>query len=941
MFHATDYCYFSLMQRLIFCYIVIFFGFVRAQELPPLKSFYPQTYKGGDQNWDLTQDDNKIIYVANNKGLLTFNGSQWELFPTPNESIIRTVLAVGNRIYSGHYNDFGYWERDELGNMTYSSLMKRFNLTPLEDEEFWGIETMGDWMVFQSLDRIYVINEATKRVNIIESESTLTELVVVEDNIVFQKIGQGIYRIVNGKQLLMTDDPLLVNEILVDVFKKGSLWYFTTQEGGIFEYDGVMVKKSNQVLESELALKSIYSACHLRDNSYAVGTISDGLLLFNEKGELIYEFNQSNGLSNNTVLSVFEDIDGNIWLAMDNGISLINKGSNIKVYYDQEGALGTVYTSALYNGQLFLGTNQGLFVKSRSNEFKLLSGTEGQVWNLAEVSGQLFCGHDKGTFVINRDNEATLISNIKGTWSIKQIPGYDDLLIQGTYNGLYILQQNNGDWGLRNKVEGFDTSARYFEFLDKNRLVVSHEYKGLYYLDIDKNYHKIHKITEGRFKEAVNSSLVNFRNGIYYASQDGIFKYFDDENRFMLDSTVNQLTEYSKYVSGKLVKTNNDMLWYASDQGISYLRPDNLTGDLKITHLALPLSMRSTKSGYENVMHLKGQKYVLGTTEGYIVLDISKNKSQIPQVMISAIESSQPDGNSTAVNFKTSKSFKIADNSFKFYFYAPSYDTFLAPEFRYKLLGYYDQWSSWTSSSSIQYENLPFGEYQFEVQSKVGNLVSEDIASYKFRIEKPWYVSHLALLAYCILLVFIGFGIHKVYQGYYRRQRQRLLNAKEKELAIKELENQKQLIQFKNENLQLDIENKSRELGLSTMNLIQKNEVLNDIKNQLNKVGSLKEVKEVVRLINRQLNTTADWKVFEEAFNNADKEFLKSVKAKHPNLTSNDLRLCAYLRLNLSSKEIAPLLNISHKSVEVKRYRLRKKMDLNHDVNLTDYILQI
>ena len=69
--------------------------------------------------------------------------------------------------------------------------------------------------------------------------------------------------------------------------------------------------------------------------------------------------------------------------------------------------------------------------------------------------------------------------------------------------------------------------------------------------------------------------------------------------------------------------------------------------------------------------------------------------------------------------------------------------------------------------------------------------------------------------------------------------------------------------------------------------------------------------------------------------------FIKKIKSLHPELTPNDLRLCAYLRLNLPSKEIAPLLNISHRSVEVKRYRLRKKMNLDHKENLTEYILNL
>lgn len=79
--------------------------------------------------------------------------------------------------------------------------------------------------------------------------------------------------------------------------------------------------------------------------------------------------------------------------------------------------------------------------------------------------------------------------------------------------------------------------------------------------------------------------------------------------------------------------------------------------------------------------------------------------------------------------------------------------------------------------------------------------------------------------------------------------------------------------------------------------------------------------------------------LFKEAFNNTDRDFLKKLKEEHPELTPNDLKLCVYLRLNLSSKEIAPMLSISSRSVEVKRYRLRKKMKLKHDKNLTDYIL--
>ena len=97
----------------------------------------------------------------------------------------------------------------------------------------------------------------------------------------------------------------------------------------------------------------------------------------------------------------------------------------------------------------------------------------------------------------------------------------------------------------------------------------------------------------------------------------------------------------------------------------------------------------------------------------------------------------------------------------------------------------------------------------------------------------------------------------------------------------------------------------------------------------------------MVKVIDENLSNTRDWEFFKEAFNNADQEFLNKIKTKHPNLTPNDLKFCAFLRLNLSSKEIAPLLNISVRSVEIKRYRLRKKLELQHENNLIDYILEI
>jgi DNA-binding CsgD family transcriptional regulator len=168
-----------------------------------------------------------------------------------------------------------------------------------------------------------------------------------------------------------------------------------------------------------------------------------------------------------------------------------------------------------------------------------------------------------------------------------------------------------------------------------------------------------------------------------------------------------------------------------------------------------------------------------------------------------------------------------------------------------------------------------------------------------------------------------------------------MIRINQSQLELKEVEKKQALVTIENEKLIQDIEGKNRELAISTMSMIKKNQFLSKIKNDLKKADSIQKANSVIKVIDKHLNNQDDWKFFEEAFNNADKDFLKKVKDYHPTLTNNDLRLCAYLRLNLSSKDIAPLLNITLSSVEIKRYRLRKKMHLPKNQGLTDHLLSL
>jgi DNA-binding CsgD family transcriptional regulator len=916
--------------------------FSNSQEIPPIEIFNPQDYNAEDQNWSVTQFQNNFIYIANNAGLLEYNGATWRLFKSPNDDILRSVRAVNEKVYSGGFMDFGYWLKDEYGKFLYTSLSANRNFSVKEDEEFWQIINTEGYILFQSLERIYIYNIQDDNFRIIDSEARINKMFKVDESIYFQKDKEGVFKIENGIETLVYKSSSIEDDELINIYNfKEDLLFHTKTKGFLISNESTVPWniETNKVLSQA----SAYSSIRLKNGNFLIGTVSSGIIQLDQSGEILFKIDQSSGLSNNTVLSIKEDNDGNAWLGLDNGINVLNLNSPFKVYEDKLGVLGTIYTSAKASGNLYLGTNQGLFYKriDFNEQFQFIKGTKGQVWTLEVLKNQLFCGHDQGTFIINGGN-AQIVSDEIGTWVIKDVINHPNLLIQGNYKGLYILEYKNGRWKKRNKIKGFDISSRYIEFIKSNEILVNHEHRGVYKIHIDNDYRSVLSYKRIPIGEGVKSSIVKHNNSVLYSYKDGAFYYDASNDSFVKDTILSDLFSGQNYLSGRFINDKyNNRLWGFSKNDIVYIEPGKLSKERKINSIAVPSDIRRSKPGYENVLYVESDTYLIGGTDGYLVIDLNRANQHSSTIYLNEVSHNSLHNTSKLGDINKDLTLENRNTNVSFKFSVPNYGKLVNSKYQYRLLGMYDNWSNWSSNSEVSFENLPHGDYKFEARSLTGSQLSNNVISFNFSIEKPWYLKPIAIIFYALLVLTIGFLMHYLNKRYYKKQKQKLLDKKERELELEQLESQRQLIQVKNENLQLDVENKNRELGTATMNLVKRNELLNNIKEDLSKSKSIDDIKNVIKTINSNLNNTSDWKLFEEAFNNVDKEFMKTIKTLHPSITPNDLRLCAYLRLNLSSKEIAPLLNISHKSVEVKRYRLRKKMGLDHEQSLTSYILDL
>ena len=915
---------------------------IYSQEVPPINVFSPEDYAAENQNWAITQAPNKYIYVANNKGLLEYNGTSWRLYPTPNETILRSVKSFQDKIYCGFYRDFGFWKKNNLGVLEYTSIVEEKKLKMLEDEQIWEILELDNFMIFKSLQRIYLYDLKSESIKIIKTSKNIIKIAKVENAIYFQELYKGVFVIENGKPKLISENSIVKENKLVDIFLKNNKLHFLTQKEGFFYLENNELKKWETSSNLLLKNKTIYSSIQLQDESFVLGSISNGMIYLSKEGDFNYQITKSLGLSNNTVLAVFEDIDQNIWLGLDNGINTINMSSPFRFFVKKEDFWGTIYTSIIFNKNLYVGTNQGLFVRniSTNTDFEFVKNTQGQVWDLHEIDNTLFCSHDSGTFII-QENFGKLVTNVEGTWGVKKID--NNTILQGSYDGLYVLVKENNQWKLRNKLEGFSNSSRYFEIIEGNKIFINHEYKGVFKLIVDKDFTKIIESSkETSIKKGIHSSIFTFNKSLFYASKNGIYRYSSEKKSFQFDKSFSSLISKDKFLTGKIIPdVTSNKLWSFSTNEIRFLSPGKLSNKPELNIIPLKGSLHKSATGYENIINLTDKKYLIGTTDGFLIIDLNKiRETKDFSVTIDAVFKNTIDTEKKRVSLAGNIFFSNEENNLEFTFSVPNFSKTSTVEYQYQLEGLKENWTLISKTNTVLLENLPAGDYVFKVKAFIDNKPSLNVATYRFEINRPWYLLNTFIVIYIVLFVFIFYCIHVVTKRYYRKQRQKLLVDAQKELELKELENSQKIIKLNNDKLRLDIENKNRELATSTMSMIKKNEFLNAIKSELVS-GGKNNLDKVVKIIDKNLNNTDDWKLFQEAFNNADKKFLKKIKNNHPELTPNDLRLCAYLRLNLSSKEIAPLLNISPRSVEVKRYRLRKKMNLEHDANLTSYILEL
>lgn len=359
---------------------------------------------------------------------------------------------------------------------------------------------------------------------------------------------------------------------------------------------------------------------------------------------------------------------------------------------------------------------------------------------------------------------------------------------------------------------------------------------------------------------------------------------------------------------------------------------------------------------YENISRINSSIYLISVDDGFVILNdedaLQQTRTKLPMVLVRRIENitdritpitDNGDQNDIEIPY-TQNNIRI---SYSLPFYRQE-----KVKFQYYLEGYSKQWSDWNAQTQKEFTNLNQGTYNFKIRAKINEENISPVTTLSFIILSPWYAGKIAVFCYVLLIVLAYFAATKYYRLKLKRHQHRIHEKlqKEKEEFLKQeaIINEQEIVKIKNEQLQADLASKSRELANSAMNIVYKNELLQKISDEM---GHLKDstgkqladeqLRRIQKVIDEGMNDERDWNIFESSFNEAHENFFKKLKSDHPDLVPNDLKLCAYLRMNMSSKEMASLLNISLRGVEIRRYRLRKKLNLEHDKNLVEFLIEL
>lgn len=909
--------------------IILLLGCIAVQAQEIVVRNFPQTaYDGDRQNWAIGQDAAGRMLFGNGLGLLIFDGSSWTLLPVPNHTCVHSLKFDSRRnlIFVGASNEFGYFTPDsETKSLLYHSLSALLPKNQDLKGEIWNIRIEGGQVYFESKEYVFVADKQLKSV----SRHKLTKP----------------YQHWVGHELL-------IGKTIRGVTKIGQNYIIATASDGLYIYNGKEITPYQIDITPYLKANEVF--CMAAQGSIvAFGTVKGGVVVKNlQTGRTSYSTIQT-GLGNNTVLSLYFDSTDNLWAGLDNGVAyLLPRMSYRELFATPQNNIGTGYTSCMVGKTMYFGTNQGLFVAPLydngivEGQRQMVGNIIGQVWNLRYIDGVLLCAADKGAFVVN-GTTAKQIQGMQGAWNFRELKQHKGFIVASDYNGLLALRRSGDGYEVYARLVHYGEGVSNFEVDTDGTLWVCQWLKGVSHYAFSDDMKSLRLLgrygkNHGLFVDEGNF-VVKIDGRVYVSSVDGLYSYNSKTRQLTRDDAMSKV--FNSFDTSINIRQMSDGSLWAYKKGFLSHATKDAHGQWIADKTTFMSIERRLQIGMVQPNEIAAGVTCFGANNGFVTIDShQKPASFISRPIVSSIIATTVGQESLycfdyTQNSDTRVSIPPECRSIRIDYALPEYREEQAVAYSVWMEGFDNGWSDYGYQTAKEYK-LSRGNYTFHVKAR--NMVTGDESEtqIKLTVTPYWYETWYAYTLYAIMIVIL---LTIISNYLYTRKLHKIAEAK-KDAELK-------LTVAQNDMLEMELKHKHSELVDSTQNIVHNNEILQEIDMRLDtlseqvrreepKAAITKAIANVRQYIQQNIDNDDHWDQFEESFNLIYDNFMVQLRQRYPILKKNDLKLCAYLRMGLSSKEIASLLGVSERSVETARYRLRKKLELKQGDSLIEFLNQ-
>lgn len=918
---------------------------------PVIRNFTPSEYQGGRQNWSVSQSTSGLIYVGNNQYLLEYDGHSWNRYQLPGKGIIRSVLAdPDGRIYCGSFQEFGYFEKS--GNfLIYHSLSDGLKDKEEDPHDVWNIirDPSNGNLIFQTFTSLYIYDGTAVRC--IRNIRPLN-IIKIADRIYSQLIDGDFVRVEGGNQLKTVLPKGTLSCDVVAAFEHNDRPLFLTSKDGLYylEDDGqvTMFKtEADEVLKSKIINRAVMT----KDDCIIIGTIKGGIVSIDSQGRIQWQIDTRTQLQNDTTLGLLCDEDNNIWAALDDGISFIDNSSGIGIFSPSGNKVGMIYDVLFERDEMYLATNHAVYTHEGQSLIPV-SGLNEQIWCLDKVGGEVVCGYNQGTYSIS-GRQAHLISDKgHGTLCIKNdVFDKTNWVIEGTYSFPCLFKiKDGGEWEYVPTLETIHHMVKQVESDEFGNLWCALLNRGLLRIKLDSDRKEVRKEEYIRSLGNVSDSLfsvMKISGRVVFSNGKGFFTYDSLKDTIVPYDTMNSDLLPRVTRIHQAVQANANYYWMVSDESLFFIECDNNKFSVKRTIPFTYFNIYTEERASVRYEEFSGNSYLCLNNMLVRIRTkqfLSKTRHKDKDLTLVSVKASDRQGSVKDIAVESGMKIDFNHNNLTFLLRYPVYNE-IDTRFRFQMKGLSDDWTETDQYLQQEYVRLHPGKYLLVVEAYSEEEVL-DRFFFDFYIKQPWFLSWWMKIIY---LLMFGLTMYCVYlfSNISVKKAQELKFTKQEMENLKKIEQQeKELTKMRQARLEEDLKGKSKELASTAMTLIAHQEILESLSKEIQERkfaggAGKKDLERLQRMIDNHLVSDKEtWDMFQANFDRIHEHFFRHLKETYPSLTPADLRLCAMLRINLSTKEIANMLNLTVRGVESARYRLRRKLNLPSEDGLTDFLIQ-